>query len=112
MAAITCALARVRRTHGVDLLPDEPVVQLLRGVGVVWRERLLTPLTTLRLFVLQVLFGNTSITLAVMVAESEPARLVAPVPVKLLYGVFVFIRFAVFFQGPFGLFSRPKKLGI
>jgi hypothetical protein len=62
MADIICVLARVRRTRGHDLLPDEPVVQLLRSLGVVWRERLLTPLATLRLFVLQILFGNTSIT--------------------------------------------------
>src|SRR5271163_3018456 len=62
MADTISALARVRRMHPSDLLPDEPVVQLLRSVGVVWRDRLLSPLTTLRLFVLQILFGNTSIT--------------------------------------------------
>lgn len=62
MADTISALARVRRTRGVDLLPDQPVVQLLHSIGIVWRERLLTPLTTLRLFILQVLFGNASIT--------------------------------------------------
>jgi Transposase DDE domain len=61
MADTFSALARLRRTGGDDLLPDEPVVQLLRSIGIVWRERLLTPLTTLRLFILQILFGNTSI---------------------------------------------------
>jgi Transposase DDE domain len=61
MADISSALARLRRTGGVDLLPDQPVLQLLLSLGVVWRDRLLTPLTTLRLFVLQILFGNASI---------------------------------------------------
>jgi Transposase DDE domain len=62
MADISFALTRVRRTFGVDLLPDQPILQLLSSFGAVWRDRLLTPLTTLRLFVLQILFGNTSIT--------------------------------------------------
>jgi DDE family transposase len=61
MADIICALARVRRTAGDHLLPDQPVLQLLDSLGVVWRDRLLPPLVTLRLFVLQILFGNTSI---------------------------------------------------
>jgi len=61
MADITLALAPVRRTAGRDLLPDQPVLQLLDSIGVVWRRRLLTPLVTLRLFILQVLFANTSI---------------------------------------------------
>jgi hypothetical protein len=62
MADAISALARVRRTRMADLLPDEPVVQCLRSIGIVWRQRLLSPLTTLRLFVLQILFCNTSIT--------------------------------------------------
>jgi hypothetical protein len=62
MADTISALGRLRRTGGVDLLPDEKVLQLLRSLGVVWRQRLLTPLTTLRLFILQILFSNTSIT--------------------------------------------------
>jgi hypothetical protein len=61
MADAISALARVRRMHAGDLLPDEPILQLLRAMGTVWRERLLTPLVTLRLFVLQILHGNTSI---------------------------------------------------
>jgi hypothetical protein len=61
MAGAIFALARVRRTHGVDLLPDEPALQLLQNLGKHWRQRILSPLTTLRLFILQILFGNTSI---------------------------------------------------
>src|SRR5580700_8819491 len=56
------ALARVRREVFADDLPiAEAVDQLCRQVGLLWRDRLLTPLVTLRLFVLQVLHGNTSI---------------------------------------------------
>jgi hypothetical protein len=36
------------------------VDQLCRESGLLWRDRLLTPLVTLRLFVLQILHGNTS----------------------------------------------------
>jgi hypothetical protein len=45
-----------------------------------------------------------------MVAESDPARVVAPVPVKSLFGALAFIRVEEFFHGPFGLLSSPKKL--
>jgi len=62
MADTISALARLRRTHADNLLPDEPILQLLQAMGVVWRERLLTPLVTLRLFLLQILHGNTSMT--------------------------------------------------
>jgi hypothetical protein len=57
------SLARVRREVFADDLPiAEAVDQLCRDGGLLWRDRLLTPLVTLRLFVLQVLHGNTSIT--------------------------------------------------
>lgn len=62
MAQMSCALARVRRTRGVDLLPDSIIVQQLSATGIVWRERLLTPVVMVRLFLMQMLFGNTSIT--------------------------------------------------
>ncbi len=55
------ALARVRRTGGADLLPDSVLLQLLSALKLRWRERLLTPVVMVRLFLLQVLFGNTSI---------------------------------------------------
>jgi putative transposase len=61
MADATFALARVRRTRGVDLLPDSTILQLLSLLNVRWRERLLPPVVTVRLFLLQILFGNTSI---------------------------------------------------
>jgi hypothetical protein len=60
--AVTHALARLRREPlGDDLLLAGRVDQLCRSCGHAWRERLLTPLVTLRLFLLQVLHGNTSI---------------------------------------------------
>jgi hypothetical protein len=56
------ALARVRREVFSDDLPIAAAVdQLCRDAGLLWRDRLLTPLITLRLFVLQILHGNTSI---------------------------------------------------
>jgi hypothetical protein len=61
MADAICALARVRRTCAVDLLPEKPALQLLQGLGRNWRKRILPPLVTLRLFVLQILFSNSSI---------------------------------------------------
>lgn len=56
------ALARVRRTQCADLLPDSIVKQLLVALNVRWRQRLLPPVVMVRLFLLQILFGNTSIT--------------------------------------------------
>lgn len=61
MAEMLSALARVRNTRGVDLLPDSIIVQWLGAAGIVWRERLLTPAVMVRLFLMQILFGNTSI---------------------------------------------------
>jgi len=60
--AARLALAQVRREVFADDLPIAAAVdQLCRDAGLPWRDRLLTPLVTLRLFVLQVLHGNTSI---------------------------------------------------
>jgi len=61
MAALL-ALARVRReVFSGDLPIADTVDQLCRDAGLLWRNRLLTPLITLRLFVLHILHGNTSI---------------------------------------------------
>jgi len=63
MADIVAALSRVRREPFAHHLPIAATVdQLCRDQGHSWRDRLFTPLVTLRLFVLQVLHGNTSIT--------------------------------------------------
>ena len=61
VASVERVLARVRR-GGLDDLPLAPLVEQLCGeIGHRWRDRLLTPVVTLRLFVLQVLHGNTAI---------------------------------------------------
>jgi hypothetical protein len=44
-----------------DYLHADTVVAAFRDAGLIWRNRVLDPLTTLRLFVLQILNGNTAI---------------------------------------------------
>ena len=61
MAVIASALARLRREPLADLPIADRVDQLCHECLGTWRDRLLTPLVTLRLFVLQVLHGNTAI---------------------------------------------------
>ena len=63
------ALARLRREPlspdlptGDDLPIAQHIEQLCHRLNHQWRDRLLTPLVTIRLFVLQVLHGNTAIT--------------------------------------------------
>src|SRR5437868_5067570 len=55
-------LARLRREPIADLAIAEEVDQVCQVCNHQWRDRLLTPLLTLRLFMLQVLHGNTAIT--------------------------------------------------
>lgn len=59
--AVTCFLARLRREPFADLPIAEHLQQACQVGALRWRERLLPPLVTLKLFVLQVLHGNTSI---------------------------------------------------
>jgi hypothetical protein len=61
MAVISHVLARLRREPFADLPIGPQLDQVCRDCAHVWRERLLSPLVTLRLFALQVLHGNTSI---------------------------------------------------
>jgi putative transposase len=60
--AIQAALARLRRKGLDDLPTDDTFVQLCHDAGHRWRDRLLTPLLTLKLMVLQIAWGNTAIT--------------------------------------------------
>jgi hypothetical protein len=53
------ALRRVQNDIAT-LLQPEPLRQLCRDCGHHWRERVLGPVTTIHLFVLQVLHGNTA----------------------------------------------------
>lgn len=61
MADIVLALSRVRNGEPQQLLAGE-AEGLCRRVGGGWRERVFTPLVTVRLFLLQILHGNTAIT--------------------------------------------------
>jgi len=61
-ASMSGALARLARSPGDDLVLESSFVQLCVENGHVWRERLLGPAITLRLFLLQILHGNTAIT--------------------------------------------------
>lgn len=54
-------LARLKRGPLADLPIARPPDQALREMGRTWRERVLTPLATLRLMLVQVLAGNCSI---------------------------------------------------
>lgn len=60
--AVACFLARVKREPFADLPIAEHLDQAMRDQSLKWRDRLLPPLVTLKLFLLQVLHGNTSIT--------------------------------------------------
>lgn len=62
VAPVLATLSRLRREPFADLRIADHLDQLCRGAAHVWRDTLLTPLVTLRLFALQVLHGNTSIT--------------------------------------------------
>ena len=59
--AVSSFLARVKREPFADFPLAEHFDQAVRDGVLKWRERLLPPLVTLRLFVLQVLHGNASI---------------------------------------------------
>jgi hypothetical protein len=61
MAQVTQCLARLKREPLGDLPIAGPLDQALRGLGHAWRDRMLTPLVTLRLMLMQILAGNCSI---------------------------------------------------
>lgn len=62
MAAAVCkALVHLRSEPFNDSRITDRFIQSCGEVAHLWRDRLLTPLVTLRLFVLQVLHGNTAI---------------------------------------------------
>ena len=61
-AAALAALARLRREPFADFPIAQHLDQLCRDAAHVWRDTLLSPLVTLRLFALQILHGNTAIT--------------------------------------------------
>jgi hypothetical protein len=60
MASISRALGRIKEDLR-PFLPDELIIGACAAAGHAWRERVLGPVQTLHLFVLQVLHFNTSI---------------------------------------------------
>jgi DDE family transposase len=61
MAQVAQLLARLKREPIAHLPIADHLNQLLRQSGCVWRDRLLTPMLTLRLFLTQILNGNCAI---------------------------------------------------
>lgn len=59
--AVAHVLARLRREPLSDFALARRINQVCSECNHLWRERLLTPLLTIRLFMLQVLHGNTAI---------------------------------------------------
>jgi Transposase DDE domain len=59
MLSNLCRILEQFKVQGTQKLgTDEELTQLCRELGMTWRERLLTPIVTLRLFFLQILHGN------------------------------------------------------
>jgi hypothetical protein len=58
-AIIAKTIARFKQTCGCEL-DDEAINRAVREAGYTWRNRELNPVTTLRMFLLQILFGNVA----------------------------------------------------
>ena len=56
---ITAAIAQIKADVAHYLTP-QGIKSVCRKVGHTWRERILDPVTTVHLFLLQVLHGNTA----------------------------------------------------
>lgn len=61
MARVSQLLSRLKRDPIADLPIADQVNQVMQTSGVEWRQRLLPPLVTLRLFLIQILHGNCPI---------------------------------------------------
>ena len=61
MVSIAAAVGRIKDELG-QVLSREHVAALCRAAGVRWRQRVLDPVTTVYVFILQVLHGNTAMT--------------------------------------------------
>lgn len=59
MASITRALSRIKGDLSKLVSPDQ-IEHVCRELGHHWRQRLLDPVTTIHLFILQILYGNTA----------------------------------------------------
>jgi len=59
LAIIAKTIARFKQSWGLEL-DDEGILVAMREAGHVWRDRELNPVTTVRMFLLQILFGNVA----------------------------------------------------
>src|SRR5919106_2116178 len=60
VASVTAVLSRLK-TEWADQLQPEAIIEACEEAGYTsWRDRVLTPVTTVQLFRLQVLHGNTA----------------------------------------------------
>lgn len=59
MASITQALEQIKGDFG-NVLSEEHIAEVCRSAGHAWRTRLLNPIVTIQIFILQVLHGNTA----------------------------------------------------
>jgi hypothetical protein len=97
MAQISHVLARLKRNPIADLPIAESLEQLLEANHVDWRERILPPLVTLRLFLIQILNGNCAIPAVrqlggVAFAPSSYCDARARMPVQVLQSLLQWLR--------------------
>jgi hypothetical protein len=59
LAIVAKTIARFKLTWGQEL-EDEAILGAMREAGHTWRDRELNPVTTVRLFLMQILFGNVA----------------------------------------------------
>ena len=59
LAIIAQTVARFKLTGGKEL-NDDAILGAMREAGHTWRDRELNPVTTVRMFLLQILFGNVA----------------------------------------------------
>ncbi len=59
LAIVAKTIARFKLTWGQEL-EDEAILVAMREAGHTWRDRELNPVTTVRLFLMQILFGNVA----------------------------------------------------
>ncbi len=59
LAILAKTIARFKQSWGQEL-DDEAILVAMREAGHVWRDRDLNPVTTVRMFLMQILFGNVA----------------------------------------------------
>jgi hypothetical protein len=60
VASVTAVLKRVKMDWATQLQPEAIIAACEEAGYTSWRERVLTPVTTIQLFLLQILHGNTA----------------------------------------------------